>query len=102
MQVVSVKVTVPSGGTPVAVTSDATIFANRVVVSGLPANTQKAYFGNSALNKTTLAGVINRPLAANEETEMVAHSGANVFRMADFKVDADVNNEGALVTYYVL
>jgi hypothetical protein len=102
MTVQSLKVTVPAAGTPVAVTSDATLVANRVVVSGLPANTQKAYFGNSDLSKATLAGVINKPLAASAETEMVAHSGSNVFRLADFLVDADVNGEGVLVTYYTL
>ena len=102
MQVNSIKVTVTTAGTPVRVTTDDSIVANRIMVSGLPDNSGLAYFGNALLNTTSLAGLINGPLAAKVQTELIDHPGSNGFRLSDFWVDAAVNGEGALVTYYTV
>lgn len=104
MQVLSTVVNVPTPGTPVRVTTDTSIVAHRVFVHPKPANAGIVYFGNSALNKSTLAGLIHKPLISDQaaEIDMVAHQGSDVFRLSDFYVDADTANDGVLITYYVL
>jgi hypothetical protein len=98
------KIIVPTPGTPVPVTADATIKVHAIVVSQIPGSTGITYFGlqnaiNPTFSKTTGAGVLKSflPPGASgftDERTVTADERGNALVAADFKVDAAVANEG--------
>jgi hypothetical protein len=101
-----IKVTTP--GTPVQVTTDTTLRAAIIRFSVFLGGTGKVYLGVQGMNKTTGAGVIKEfwPTGASGAIadELILEAPApetyGSFRLSDFYVDADVANEGLLVSYF--
>lgn len=100
------KIAPTSAGTPVPITTDRSIKASDVMFSPVEGNTGRVVLGvTNALNKTTLAGAIsefsqtsgkfNGPLILQDQTSQTC------ILLADYCVDADTNNEGLLVVYWV-
>ena len=99
---------VPTPGAPVRVTTDESLRAIQILVKTVPGFTGKTYFGVAGMDKNspTKTGVIRvlaEPSAAGgQDGEAIppslGHYG-NALRVADYYVDADVVDEGILVTY---
>jgi hypothetical protein len=99
------RVNVVTPGTPVPLTTDATITASKVFFQVIPGLTGKTYIGIPAMTKATLAGVarILWPNAAGGFSEnfwLESQDGTDSIRLAEYAVDADVAGEGLLVTYW--
>jgi hypothetical protein len=99
------RINVPVPGTPVPLTTDLSIIASKVFFQVIPGLTGKTYIGTPSMAKGTLAGVA-RILSPNttggfsESFFIETQDGRDSLRLADFAVDADVANEGLLVTYW--
>src|SRR4051812_46392317 len=107
MQCVSLgKVPVPTAGTPVAL-SATQVRCSKILISQIAGMTGKTYFGVSGLVKATFVGVIKQfaiPVVAAGflENIMIEDSdGGDGLNLNDYYVDADVSNEGLLVTYWI-
>jgi hypothetical protein len=99
------KMTVASAGTPVPLITDPSIRACMIVVATIPGLTGNIYFGGAALNQTTLAGVLikfNAPAVPGQPDHFILQTqdARNSLRVSDYFVDAAVNGEGPLVTYF--
>ena len=94
------RVTVPTPGTPVALTTDTKLRAARLTLQTPTANTGKMYFGKTGMTKATLAGVA-RVLATYDSYEITTADGMDGISLAQLALDADVANEGLLVSYWV-
>jgi hypothetical protein len=98
------RVNVPVPGTPVPLTTNHAITASKLFVQAIPGLTGKTYLGSHTLTKSTLAGVarILGPNASgfSENFFLESQDGTNGIRLADYSIDADVANEGLLVTYW--
>jgi hypothetical protein len=99
------RVSVPTPGTPVPLSTDTTVVASKLFFQAIPGLTGKTYAGTPALNKTTLGGVARvlcpNPSGTVSETFYIqAQDGENSIRVADYAIDADVAGEGLLVTYW--
>ena len=101
---------VPAPGTPVRITLDDSIRAMMIVVKTVPGFTGRTYLGVEGMDKSapTMTGVIRvlsePPAFGPQDGEALpVNSGghANVLRPSDYWVDADVANEGVIVSYYV-
>jgi hypothetical protein len=108
MQAVSLGlIRVPAPGSPVQVTTDGSLHATQLVVRTVPGFTGRTYVGLAGMDKMSKAGVIrvlSEPAVfgmQDGEALPPSPSGANILRVADYWVDADVANEGVLVTYFV-
>ncbi len=98
------KIVVPTPGTPVPLTADATIKVHAIVVSQLPGSTGVTFFGlqnaiNPTFSKTTGAGVLKSflPPGASgftDEHKFDSDDRGNVLVAADFRVDANTANDG--------
>ncbi len=93
------RIAVPTPGTPVAISTNVSKRAARVVLQTAPANTGKTYFGEVGLVKATLAGV-SRILAAADSYEISAADGTDGILLSQLSIDADNANEGLLVSYW--
>lgn len=99
------RVNVPTPGTPVPLTTDPSVFANRLFFQVIPGLTGKTYVGNSGLTKTTLTGVArvlwpNASGGFSETFEVKGQDAGNTIRVMDYSIDVDVAGEGLLVTYW--
>ncbi len=99
------KVTVATAGTPVPLTTDTTVRACTILVATIPGLTGNIYFGGAALNQATLAGVMikfNAPAVLGQPDHFILQTqdARNSLRVSDYFIDASVNGEGVLVTYY--
>jgi hypothetical protein len=99
------RISVPTPGTPVPLTTDATVTASRLFVQVIPGLTGKTYVGGPSMAKSTLSGVArvlwpNSTGGFSETFEVESYDGANSIRLAEYAVDADVAGEGLLVTYW--
>jgi hypothetical protein len=101
---------VPVAGTPVRLTSTQpnpaeTFSCHGVFIQALPTNVGKVYVGTSALNKTTLVGVIAIiaiPTANNLPAFTAALTLApNAINLADLYLDVETGGEGALVSVLI-
>ncbi len=101
---------VPSPGTPVQITTDTNLQVMQLVVRTVPGFTGRTYLGLANMDKgsSTRSGVIRilsePPAFGPQDGEVLpAATGGhgNVIRVSDYWVDADVANEGVLVTCYV-
>jgi len=99
------RISVPTPGTPVPLTTDPTVTASKVFFQVIPGLTGKTYVGMPTMTKATLAGVArilwpNPNGGFSESFYIEAQDGENSIRLADYAVDADVAAEGLLVTYW--
>ena len=105
------KVTVASPGVPIQVT-DGLLNPTKhrachgIMIQALPSNTGKIYIGNVELDSTTLVGcfaILAEPTANTLPTFSAALTIApNGLEMETFWIDADVSDDGVLVTVLVL
>ena len=93
------KVIVPTPGTPVPLSNSGTVHVARIILQTSPANTGKTYFGQSSMVKATLAGV-SRVLDTTDKYEISTEDGTDGISLAQVAIDADVANEGLLVSYW--
>ena len=99
------KISAPSAGVPVQLTSDNTIRACKIVFVTITGLTGNIYIGGASLNTTTLAGVLirfNPPSAVGLTDSFTIESerGSNSLVLSDYWLAASVPGEGALVTYF--
>jgi hypothetical protein len=99
------KISAPSAGVPVQLTSDNTIRACKIVFVTIPGLTGNIYVGGASLDITTLAGVLikfNPPSAVGLSDSFTVESerGVNSLVVSDYWLAASVSGEGALVTYF--
>jgi len=98
-------VTVASAGTPVPLSTDATVRACTILVATIPGLTGNIYFGGATLNQGTLVGVMikfNAPAVLGQPDHFIlkTQDARNSLRVSDYFIDASVSGEGALVTYF--
>ena len=101
---------VPTPGTPVQITTDDDLRVMMIVVRTVPGFIGKTYLGvagmnkNSA-NKTGVVRVLSEPPGFGpqdgEVLPPVSGGHGNVLRVSDYWLDADVANEGVVVSCYV-
>lgn len=99
------RISVPTPGTPVPLTTDLTVKASKVFFQVIPGLTGKTYIGRPSMTKATLAGVArilwpNDNGGFSENFYIEAQDGADSIRLADYAIDADVAGEGLLVTFW--
>ena len=99
------KISAPSAGAPVQLTTDRTIRACKILIVTIPGLVGNIYAGGADLNITTLAGTLikfNPPSAVGlpDHFAIESMSGSNSLVVADYWLAASVAGEGALVTYF--
>jgi hypothetical protein len=111
MQAISMGlIRVPTPGTPVQITTNRSLMVMQMMVRTVPGFTGKTYLGVAGMNKSAanMPGVIrvlSEPAAAGPQDGEIlpAENGGqgNVISASDFWVDADVANEGVIVTCFI-
>ena len=111
MQAISLGlIRVPTPGTPVQITTNRSLMVMQIMVRTVPGFTGKTYLGVAGMNRAASAmpgviRVLSEPAAAGPQDGEIlpAENGGqgNVICPADFWVDADVANEGVVVTCFV-
>ena len=99
------RVNVATPGTPVSLTGNTSITANKLFFQVIPGLTGKTYIGTKSLTKSTLAGVArilwpNSAGGFSETFSVESQDGVNSIRVCDYSIDADVAGEGLLVSYW--
>jgi hypothetical protein len=99
------RISVPVPGTPVPLSTDPAVTASKLFFQVIPGLTGKTYAGVPTMTKATLAGVarVLWPNAAggfSESFSIESQDGENSIRLSEYAVDADVAQEGLLVTYW--
>lgn len=99
------KVAVASAGTPVPILADTNVRACKILFLTIPGLTGAIYVGGRSMEKNSLAGVmtkLNPPVSAGVTDHFTIESrdGSNSLRPSDYWLDASINGEGALVTYF--
>lgn len=94
-------------GTPVPLTADPTIKCQAFFVSQVGGTTGRVLLGRNGLNKGTLAGCIKPflpPSAAGflDSFSVEAESNSNCIQLSQYCCDADVANEGLVISYTVV
>lgn len=99
------KIAVGTPGTPVRLTTNTALRADSILFSPIQANTGRVLIGAVGMDKTALTGVIAEfsesatkfqgPLLLQDQTSQTS------MQLSDYYVDADVANEGIIVTYWV-
>ena len=100
---------VPTPGVPVQIWTDANLNVVMIMARTVPGFTGKTYLGLAGMNKaaSNMPGVIrvlSEPSFGPQDGEVLPPSGrghGNVLRASDYWVDADVANEGVIVTCFV-
>jgi hypothetical protein len=100
---------VPTPGVPVQIWTDATLNVVMIMVRTVPGFTGKTYFGIAGMNKSgsNMQGVIrvlSEPCIGPQDGEILPPAGrgqGNVLRASDYWVDADIANEGVIVTCFL-
>ena len=111
MQAISLGlIRVPSPGTPVPLSANGELRVMQMVVRTVPGFTAKTYLGLAGMDKnssskTGVIRILSEPPAAGPQDGEVfppATGGhGNVIHVADYWLDADVANEGVIVTCFV-
>lgn len=97
------KVTVTTAGTPVRATLNESVPATRYAVQSftvfaLAGNTgTNIYIGNSAMNKTTLAGVYGIAVKGSFTNAVIIEAPAGI-NLNEIYLDADTSGDAALVS----
>lgn len=99
------RVNVTAPGTPVPLTTDTSIAANKLFFQVVPGLTGKTYVGARTLAKATLAGVArilwpNASGGFSETFSIESQDGVNSIRLSEYCIDADIAGEGLLVSYW--
>jgi hypothetical protein len=99
------KISAPTAGVPVQLTSDNTVRACKIIFVTIPGLTGNIYVGGANLNTTTLDGVLikfNPPSAVGlaDSFTIESENATNSLVVSDYWVAASVAGEGALVTYF--
>ena len=99
------RVSVPTPGTPVPLSTDETVTASKLFFQVIPGLTGKTYAGVPTMTKATFAGVArilwpNATGGFSETFYIESQDGRNSIHLANYAVDADVAGEGLLVTYW--
>ena len=100
------KISVATSGTPVQVSTNLSLYVNRVRFAVVIGQTGRVFLGTSGMNKTTGAGIVKEfwPTGAGgaiaDSWEIHDPTGANTLRLADFWVDANTAGEGLMVSYF--
>ncbi len=104
------KITVPTSGTPVRLTSTqsdpaARLPCHAVMVQQLPGQLGRIIIGNSVMNSTTYAGCLAILAIPTSNILPTANAGmttnVNGLNLADYYIDVTTNGEGALVSILV-
>src|SRR5262245_54553520 len=104
------SVVIATPGTPARVTNNQSVPTHRLpahsfLIEALSTNVGKVYIGTSNMNKTTLLGVC--AILAIPTTNILPSFSATVafsasaFNLADYFIDTDNTNDGALISYIV-
>jgi hypothetical protein len=111
MQAVSLGlITVLTPGTPVRVSTNTMLHVAMMMVRTMPGFTGRTYLGLAGMNKSAASkpGVIRilsePPAYGPQDGEVLppnSQGQGNLLAPADFWVDADVANEGVLVTCFI-
>ena len=108
MRVVSLgKIAVPTPGTAVRVSTDATLLAARLRFEAVVGETGRTFLGVQGMNKNTGAGVVKEfwPTGAGggvaDSFEIESGDGTNCLWPGAYYVDANTANEGVIVSYWV-
>ena len=99
------RINVTTPGTPVRLTTNHSVVANKLFFQAIPGLTGKTYVGVSSMSKSALSGVARvlspNPTGGFSETFLLeGQEGENSIHVADYAIDADVAGEGLLVTYW--
>jgi len=99
------KISAPTAGVPVQLTSDNTVRACKIVFVTIPGLSGNIYVGGASLNTATLAGVLikfNPPstVGLSDSFTIESESATNSLVVSDYWLTASVAGEGALVTYF--
>jgi hypothetical protein len=99
------RVNVATPGTPVPLTTDATLRACKIFFQVIPGLTGKGYIGRSGLNRTTLSGVVrvlwpNTSGGLSDSFFLELGQDSDVLNLASYYIDMDVAAEGLLVSYW--
>jgi hypothetical protein len=100
------KISVPTPGTPVQVTTNKTIRANRIRFQNVIGETGHTFLGVSGLTKATFVGVIKDfwPTGAGggvaDSLEIESADGCDLLVPAEYFVDANNAAEGLIVSYW--
>jgi hypothetical protein len=99
------KISSPSAGAPVQLTSDSSVRACKIVIVTIPGLSGSIYIGGANLNVSTMAGVLikfNPPSAVGPSDffSIEAKGSSNSLLVSDYWLAASVSGEGALVTYF--
>jgi len=99
------RVSVPTPGTPVPLSTDETVTASKLFFQVIPGLTGNTYAGVPTMTKATFAGVArilwpNPTGGFSEHFYIESQDGDNSIHIANYAVDADVAGEGLLVTYW--
>jgi hypothetical protein len=100
---------VPTPGVPVQIWTDSTLNVVMIMARTVPGFTGRTYLGICGMNKSAvdMPGVIrvfSEPCFGPQDGEVLPPAGrgqGNVLRASDYWVDADVPNEGVIVTCFV-
>jgi hypothetical protein len=95
------KIAVPTPGTPVQVSTDPTIFVNRLVFSQVAGQVGNVYIGQANMVKATYVKVIRMFMQPStggflDTHEIDCDSNGNLIRPYDFWVDANTATEGVI------
>jgi hypothetical protein len=110
MQAISLGlIRVPTPGTPVQVTTNTSLTATMLMIRTVPGFSGKTYLGLAGMSKsagamTNVIRVLSEPCFGPQDGEVlppVGRNHGNILRVSDYWIDADVANEGVLVTCFV-
>jgi len=100
------KISVPTPGTPVQITTDTKIRANRIRFQNVIGETGHTFLGVSGLTRATFVGVIKDfwPTGAGggvaDSFDIVSADGSNDLVPSQYFVDANNAAEGLIVSYW--
>lgn len=98
------RVNVTTSGTPVQLSS-VPLTCSRIHFSVIAGLTGKVYLGTSAVNHSTLAGVIkefwpNQSGGVDDSYELNCGTDGNLLNLQDYWLDVAVSGEGLIVSYW--
>jgi hypothetical protein len=97
------RVNVPASGTAVRLAATPTP-CSRIRVSVVAGLTGKCYFGTSAVDHSTRAGVIKELWpnggGVDDAYEIYTEDGSNSLHLEDYSIDVAISGEGLIVSYW--
>ena len=99
-------IAVPNPGTPVRVTANTNLWANRIRFADVIGETGRKFLGVQGMNKGTSAGVLKEfwPTGSGggmaDAYEIWAATEHDLLRLSDYWIDANNAGEGLIVAYW--